>query len=124
MGSQNDLRHRKPNTAVVPTDEGRKTDERLDKHESYVLFTFITRLKLKCFFCSYEFGGPVGVTAMMIGFPILMYYLWICLWFYDGQIVYPSSLDDVQPFLWRMWEHVKVVSISTPSLGYLVLIEY
>ena len=47
---------------------------------------------------------------MMIGFPILMYYLWICLWFYDGQLVYPSSLDDVQPFLHRMWAHVRDVS--------------
>jgi delta24(24(1))-sterol reductase len=59
---------------------------------------------------SYEFGGPLGVTAMMIGFPILMYYLWICLWFYDGKLVTPTSLDDIQPFLHRMWEHVRVVS--------------
>lgn len=60
--------------------------------------------------CSYEFGGPVGVTAMMIGFPILMYYLWICCWFYDGQIVYPNSLEDIPKFLSQMWEHVRVVS--------------
>lgn len=59
---------------------------------------------------SYEFGGPLGVTAMMIGFPILMYYLWICLVFYDGQLVRPKSIDDVKPFLSRMWEHVSVVS--------------
>ena len=26
----------------------------------------------------YEFGGPIGVTAMMLGFPALMYYMWIC----------------------------------------------
>lgn len=38
-----------------------------------------------------------------------MYYLWICLVFYDGQIVYPKSTDDIQPFLWQMWEHVRVV---------------
>lgn len=47
---------------------------------------------------------------MMIGFPILMYYLWICLWFYDGQLVGPNSLDDIQPFLQRMWVHVRDVS--------------
>lgn len=47
---------------------------------------------------------------MMVGFPILMYYLWICLVFYDGNLVHPTSLDDVQPFLARMWEHVRVVS--------------
>lgn len=48
---------------------------------------------------------------MMIGFPLLMYYLWICLWFYDGQLVTPNSLDDVKPFLQTMWEHVRVVSL-------------
>lgn len=58
---------------------------------------------------SYEFGGPWGVFAIMTGFPLLMYYLWICLWFYDGQLVHPSSVDDIQPFLGRMWEHVRKV---------------
>lgn len=58
----------------------------------------------------YEFGGPWGVTAMMIGFPILMYYLWICLWFYDGKLVTPTSADDILPFLQRMWVHVRDVS--------------
>jgi delta24(24(1))-sterol reductase len=58
----------------------------------------------------YEFGGPFGVIAIMTGFPILMYYLWICLWFYDGQLVWPESLDDSLPFLHRMWGHVRVVS--------------
>ena len=60
---------------------------------------------------SYEFGGPWGVTAMMVFFPILMYYLWICLWFYDGQLVRPSDVDDIVPFAWRMWEHVAKVFI-------------
>jgi len=61
----------------------------LDKHETY------------------EFGGPWGVTAMMIGFPLLMYYLWICLWFYDGNLVYPKSIGEVQPFLFQMWTHIR-----------------
>ena len=51
----------------------------------------------------------MGVTAMMIGFPLLMYYLWICLWFYDGQLTHPSSVDDIKPFLGRMWAHVREV---------------
>ena len=54
----------------------------------------------------YEFGGPLGVTAMMTLFPVLMYYLWICLWFYDGQLVIPKSFDDIVPFLHRMGRHV------------------
>ena len=51
----------------------------------------------------------------MTGFPILMYYLWICLWFYDGKLVYPTSADDIQPFLLRMWEHVRKVSVMQPE---------
>lgn len=32
----------------------------------------------------FEFGGSVGVTAMMIGFPLLMWYMWIGATYYDG----------------------------------------
>ena len=71
----------------------------------------------------YEFGGPGGVLAIMTGFPILMYYLWICLVFYDGQLALPHSLDDVGPFLGRMWEHIYNVSCSySPAALWLCLI--
>ncbi|THH17795.1 hypothetical protein EW146_g3095 [Bondarzewia mesenterica] len=86
------LRHRNGTSKdlqVTTTDEGRKADERLDKHDTY------------------EFGGPWGVTAMMIGFPSLMYYLWICLWFHDGQLVFPKAGNEIQPFLVEMWAHVR-----------------
>ncbi|KAL1747629.1 ergosterol biosynthesis ERG4/ERG24 [Schizophyllum fasciatum] len=76
---------------LVVTAEGKKLDERLDKHETY------------------EFGGPWGVFALMTGFPLLMYYLWICLWFYDGKLVHPTSVNDILPFfLQRMWTHIRV----------------
>lgn len=58
----------------------------------------------------WEFGGPWGVTAMMIGFPMLMYYLWICLWFYDGQLVFPTSVAGIEPFINQMWTHIRDVS--------------
>jgi Ergosterol biosynthesis ERG4/ERG24 family len=61
------------------------------------------------FLSSYEFGGPWGVTAIMTGFPILMYYLWACLWFYDGKLVYPHSIDEARPFFLELWEHIRVV---------------
>ncbi|CAN8105919.1 unnamed protein product [Discula destructiva] len=32
----------------------------------------------------FEFGGSLGVTAMMIGFPLLMWYMWIGATYYDG----------------------------------------
>ncbi|KAJ7247612.1 ergosterol biosynthesis ERG4/ERG24 [Mycena haematopus] len=73
---------------ITITDAGKEIDHRLDQHDQY------------------EFGGPFGVTCIMLGFPVLMYYLWICLWFYDGQLVYPKSQDDVNPFLARMWAHI------------------
>lgn len=42
----------------------------------------------------------------MTGFPILMYYFWICLVFYDGQLTFPGSVDDIGPFFGRMWAHI------------------
>ncbi|KAF7370547.1 hypothetical protein MSAN_00686900 [Mycena sanguinolenta] len=73
---------------IVITDAGKEIDRRLDQYQEY------------------EFGGPWGVTGIMLGFPVLMYYLWICLWFYDGQLVYPKSQADVNPFMARMWAHI------------------
>ncbi|KAI0322770.1 ERG4/ERG24 ergosterol biosynthesis protein [Amylostereum chailletii] len=60
------------------SDEGRRTDQLLDKH-----------------------------LDDDVGFPLLMYYLWICLWFYDGQLVYPTSVDNIKPFFYQMWTHVR-----------------
>ncbi|KAF8916062.1 ergosterol biosynthesis ERG4/ERG24 [Mucidula mucida] len=74
---------------VAVTDVGRKIDQKLDQHSEY------------------EFGGPWGVLAIMTGFPLLMYYLWVCLWFYDGQLVHPTSVDDIKPFLLRIWNHIR-----------------
>ncbi|CAO3625556.1 unnamed protein product [Mucor hiemalis] len=39
----------------------------------------------------YEFGGPVGVVGMMLGFPCLMYYFWVCLEYHQGKIITPAS---------------------------------
>ncbi|CAG8652622.1 14307_t:CDS:2 [Ambispora leptoticha] len=41
----------------------------------------------------FEFGGPWGVTAIMLGFPTLMYYMWGCLYFYRGQLVSPFNVE-------------------------------
>ena len=58
---------------------------------------------------SYEFGGPWGVFAIMTGFPVLMYYLWACLWFYDGRLVYPYSLSEAKPLFLEILGHIKTV---------------
>lgn len=44
----------------------------------------------------YEFGGPWGVSALMIGFPLLMCYLYVCLAVHNGH------LQD--PMRWEFWE--------------------
>ncbi|KAN0063357.1 C-24(28) sterol reductase [Thecaphora frezii] len=85
-GKQNTMIKYTP--GIVITEKGREKDKKLDQHHEY------------------EFGGPAGVTAMMTLFPLLMYYLWICLWFYDGKLVIPNGFDDVVPFLNRMAAHV------------------
>ncbi|CAE7112389.1 unnamed protein product [Rhizoctonia solani] len=87
-GSSDERTPLKQDASREPTVEGRVTDARLDTHEDY------------------EFGGPMGVTAMMTFFPLLMYYFWICLRFYNGSLVHPESLRDIGPFIGRMWEHI------------------
>jgi Delta24(24(1))-sterol reductase len=39
----------------------------------------------------YEFGGPAGVTAMMLGFPILMWYMWLGATYYEGKFPAPRN---------------------------------
>ncbi|WVO17798.1 hypothetical protein L204_105496 [Cryptococcus depauperatus] len=73
---------------AIPTEYGQEMDKKVDEHEEW------------------EFGGPTGVLAMMVLFPILMYYLWICLWFYEGKFIYPTSVGDIGPFFERMWDHI------------------
>ena len=33
----------------------------------------------------FEFGGSLGTSAMMVGFPILMWYMWVGATYYDGK---------------------------------------
>ncbi|KAI9656266.1 MAG: C-24(28) sterol reductase [Bathelium mastoideum] len=45
----------------------------------------------------FEFGGSVGVACMMVGFPLLMWYMWIGATYYDGQ--FPTRRDpDTQSY--------------------------
>ena len=47
----------------------------------------------------FEFGGVFGVTAMMIGFPSLMYYMWIGATYYNGQFPWPTEGQSILAFL-------------------------
>ncbi|KAG4304385.1 hypothetical protein PORY_002095 [Pneumocystis oryctolagi] len=54
----------------------------------------------------YEFGGPVGVTIIMLFSPCLMYYLWICSAFYNSQLVWRAAGESYWGFLCRLAGHV------------------
>ncbi|KAI8373073.1 ergosterol biosynthesis ERG4/ERG24 [Radiomyces spectabilis] len=64
----------------------------------------------------YEFQGPVGVCAMMLGFPSLMYYFWVCLEYHQGKLITPSSfsLEGLSQFFWQeLWAKIKVGAYPT-----------
>lgn len=46
-----------------------------------------------------EFGGSWGVSGMMIGFPLLMWYMWIGATYYDGHWPLPAQGERVSDFL-------------------------
>ena len=50
----------------------------------------------------YEFGGPLGVSAMMIGFPLLMYYMWIGATYYGGKLPWPAPEQSIGDFVGHM----------------------
>ncbi|KAI1800683.1 ergosterol biosynthesis ERG4/ERG24 family-domain-containing protein [Daldinia bambusicola] len=54
----------------------------------------------------FEFGGSFGTLALMIGFPILMWYMWIGATYYDGKAPLPFEGESLADFSWRMWNHV------------------
>lgn len=47
---------------------------------------------------TFEFGGSIGVTVMMICFPILMYYMWIGATYYDGKFPVPREGESYPEF--------------------------
>lgn len=48
----------------------------------------------------YEFGGPWGTGAMMLGFPAFIYWLWLSLTFNHGQPFIPNSPTTISS-AWR-----------------------
>lgn len=54
----------------------------------------------------FDFGGPAGVTAMMIGFPLLMYYMWIGATYCDGKAPMPAADESMTDFVKRLGQLV------------------
>ncbi|XMA07229.1 hypothetical protein WAI453_000020 [Rhynchosporium graminicola] len=51
---------------------------------------------------TFDFGGSFGVTAMMIGFPLLMYYMWIGATFYEGRFPHRAEGESMGEFFRHM----------------------
>lgn len=49
-----------------------------------------------------DFGGSWGTSAMMLGFPLLMWYMWIGATYYDGGVPRPAPGESVVEFVKRM----------------------
>ncbi|QEU58451.1 Erg4 [Kluyveromyces lactis] len=62
----------------------------------------------------YEFGGIPGVIGMMVGFPALMYYMWLSAQFYNGAPAWPKDDESWGQFLGHLFQLVKDHGI--PSL--------
>lgn len=64
----------------------------------------------------YEFGGPLGALGMMLGFPCLMYYFWVCLEFYQGALITPSAYtkEGITQFVMDIVSKVKSDAAPTP----------
>ena len=50
----------------------------------------------------FDFGGSWGVSAMMIGFPTLMFYMWIGATFYNGKFPTPEAGQSFTDFAEHM----------------------
>ncbi|KAJ4343850.1 C-24(28) sterol reductase [Didymella glomerata] len=61
----------------------------------------------------HEFGGALGMSAMMTGFPALMYYMWIGAAFYDGKFPKPAEGQSYSDFFGHMWNLVKTEAYPT-----------
>lgn len=51
----------------------------------------------------YEFGGPLGNLSMMIGFPLLMWYMWACYYYNGSQFIYPEANETYKEFVLRLY---------------------
>lgn len=51
----------------------------------------------------YEFGGPAGALGMMIGFPLLMIYMWLLAEFYNGTPAWPKDGESFGELLSQLY---------------------
>lgn len=52
----------------------------------------------------FEFGGSLGTGSMMIGFPLLMYYMWVGSTFYGGHAPLPAEGESLGEFFRHLFQ--------------------
>lgn len=50
----------------------------------------------------FEFGGSLGAASLMIGFPLLMWYMWIGATYYDGDLPLPDANQTWGDFVYHL----------------------
>lgn len=63
----------------------------------------------------FEFGGSWGVSAMMVGFPLLMWYMWIGAAYYDGHWPLPEAGQSLPDFVRHLGHLVYEGAFPTPK---------
>ena len=63
----------------------------------------------------FEFGGSFGVSCLMLGFPLWMWYMWIGATFYNGQLPLPTEDESIVQFVRHMWNLVYEYAFPTPK---------
>lgn len=61
----------------------------------------------------YEFGGPIGAFSMMIGFPQLMYYMWISQRFYNSKFAWPANNQSWGEFFTQYFGYIRDYGLPT-----------
>ncbi|EDO17618.1 hypothetical protein Kpol_1061p43 [Vanderwaltozyma polyspora DSM 70294] len=51
----------------------------------------------------YEFGGVPGVIGMLVGFPLLMYYMWLSAEFNNGKFFRPLPNESFMDFILKLY---------------------
>ena len=62
-----------------------------------------------------EFGGDAGVSAIMIAFPLLMYYMWVGAARYDGNFPVPEDGQRIGQFLRHLGRLIYEGAFPTPK---------
>lgn len=93
---------RRRTRAAVKEEDGDESSDQdgKDKKQSRIVDGWAPGMDPKVDYSGhYEFGGSLGVTSMMIGFPLLMYYMWVGATYYDGKFPRPTDGQNMGDFI-------------------------